>query len=39
MVSTGGTGKITRATSSHDGFIKALVVVLQKASFSFKTPT
>ena len=35
-VSTGGTGKITRATSSREGFSKAFVVVLQKASFRLK---
>ena len=35
-VSTGGTRKITRATSSNEGFSKAFVVVLQKASFLLK---
>ena len=38
MVSTGGTRKVTRATSSNEGFSKAFVVVLQKASFPFKEP-
>ena len=32
-VSTGGTRKVTRAPSSNEGFSKAFVVVLQKASF------
>ena len=38
-MSTGGTRKITRATSSNEGFSQAFVVVLQKASFPFKEPT
>ena len=35
-MSTVGTRKVTRATSSICGFSKAFVVLLQKASFSFK---
>ena len=35
-MSIGRTRKVIRATSSHEGFNKAFVVILQKASFPFK---